>query len=34
LIGLDGKIAHVTDTPAAEKHLAEMKSAVEKIKKS
>jgi peroxiredoxin Q/BCP len=34
LIGLDGKIVHVTDTPSAEKHLAEMKEAVEKIKKS
>lgn len=33
LIGLDGKIAHVTDTPSAEKHLAEMKDAVAKIKK-
>lgn len=33
LIGLDGKIAHVTDTPSAERHLAEMKDAVEKIKK-
>jgi len=33
LIGLDGKIAHVTDSPSAEKHLAEMKDAVEKIKK-
>jgi len=34
LIGLDGKIAHVTDTPSADKHLAEMKDAVDKIKKS
>jgi len=34
LIGLDGKIAHVTDTPKAEVHLAEMKEAVEKLKKS
>ena len=34
LIGLDGKIAHVTDTPKAETHLAEMKEAVEKLKKS
>jgi peroxiredoxin Q/BCP len=33
LIGLDGKIAHVTDSPSADKHLAEMKDAVEKIKK-
>src|SRR5882672_889444 len=30
LIGLDGKIAHVTDTPKAEVHLAEMREAVEK----
>ena len=34
LIGLDGKIAHVTNTPAAETHLTEMKEAVEKLKKS
>jgi peroxiredoxin Q/BCP len=34
LIGLDGKIAHVTDTMNADTHLAEMKDAVEKIKKS
>ena len=34
LIGLDGKIAHVTDTPKAEVHLAEMKEAVEKLRKS
>ena len=34
LIGHDGKIAHVTDTPKAEVHLAEMKEAVEKLKKS
>ena|ERR1044071_1297488 len=33
LIGLDGKIAHVTDTMNADTHLTEMKSAVEKIKK-
>jgi peroxiredoxin Q/BCP len=33
LIGLDGKIAHVTDDRDAAKHLAEMKDAVEKIKK-
>ena len=32
LIGLDGKIAHVTDTMNAETHLTEMKSAVEKLK--
>jgi peroxiredoxin Q/BCP len=34
LIGLDGKIAHVTDTMKAETHLSEMKDAVEKLKKS
>jgi peroxiredoxin Q/BCP len=33
LIGLDGKIAHVTDSPNADKHLAEMAEAVEKLKK-
>ena len=33
LIGLDGKIAHVTDTPSADKHLSEMEEAVEKLKK-
>src|SRR5436309_13242739 len=33
LIGLDGKIAHVTDVPNAETHLSEMKEAVEKLKK-
>jgi len=33
LIGLDGKIAHVTDVPQAETHLSEMKEAVEKLKK-
>ena len=31
LIGLDGKIAHVTDVPSADVHLAEMKEAVEKL---
>jgi peroxiredoxin Q/BCP len=31
LIGLDGKIAHVTDTPSADTHLSEMKEAVEKL---
>ncbi len=30
LIGLDGKIAHVTDVPSADVHLAEMKEAVGK----
>ncbi len=34
LIGLDGKIAHVTDTMNADTHLSEMKSAVEKLKKA
>jgi len=33
LIGKDGKIAHVTDVPSADTHLAEMKDAVEKLKK-
>jgi peroxiredoxin Q/BCP len=33
LIGKDGKIAHVTDVPSADTHLAEMKEAVEKLKK-
>jgi peroxiredoxin Q/BCP len=33
LIGLDGKIAHVTDTMDAGTHLTEMKQAVEKLKK-
>ena len=33
LIGLDGKIAHVTDGPSADKHLAEMKDAVEKSRR-
>ena len=33
LIGLDGKIAHVTDTPSADTHLSEMKEAVAKLKK-
>ena len=32
LIGKDGKIAHVTDAPSADKHLAEMNEAVEKLK--
>jgi peroxiredoxin Q/BCP len=31
LIGLDGKIQHVTDTPSADVHLKEMKEAVEKV---
>ena len=33
LVGLDGKIAHVTDTPSADTHLSEMKEAVEKLNK-
>jgi peroxiredoxin Q/BCP len=32
LIGLDGKIAHVTDSPSAETHLTEMKAAAAKLK--
>jgi peroxiredoxin Q/BCP len=32
LIDKSGKIVHVTDTPSADKHLAEMKEAVEKLK--
>ena len=34
LIGSDGKIAHVTDSPSADTHLTEMKEAVEKLKKA
>ncbi len=34
LIGLDGRIAHITDSPQAETHLAETKAAVEKLKKT
>ena len=34
LIGLDGKIAHVTDTPSADTHLSEMKEAVARLKPS
>jgi len=33
VIGLDGKIIHVTDSPSADTHLAETKAAIEKIKK-
>lgn len=33
LIGLDGRILHVTDTPSADVHLKEMKEAVEKAAK-
>ena len=33
LIDKDGKIAHITDTPSADTHLAEMKDAVEKLRK-
>jgi peroxiredoxin Q/BCP len=32
LIGLDGKIVHVTDTPNADTHLSEMKAAVARLK--
>jgi peroxiredoxin Q/BCP len=32
LIGLDGEIAHATDTPSADTHLSEMKEAVAKLK--
>ena len=32
LIDKSGKIVHVTDAPSADKHLAEMKEAVEKLK--
>lgn len=32
LIGLDGKIVHVTDSPNADTHLTEMKAAAEKLK--
>ena len=32
LIGLDGKIAHITDNPGADAHLNEMKDAVAKLK--
>jgi thioredoxin-dependent peroxiredoxin len=32
LIGLDGSILHVTDTPGADTHLSEMKEAVGKLK--
>ncbi len=34
LIGLDGKIVHVTDTPSADTHLSEMKEAAAKLKNS
>ena len=33
LIGLDGKIAHVTDTPDASVHLSEMQAAISKLGK-
>lgn len=32
LIGLDGKIVHITDSPNAETHLTEMKEAASKLK--
>lgn len=34
LIALDGKIAHVTDSPGADVHLGQLKQAVEKLKGS
>jgi peroxiredoxin Q/BCP len=34
LIGLDGKIVHVTDSQSADTHLKEMKAAAEKLKKT
>jgi peroxiredoxin len=34
LIGKDGKIAHVTDSPQADVHLSDMKEAVAKLKKA
>jgi peroxiredoxin Q/BCP len=34
LIGLDGKIAHVTDSPSADVHLTEMQDAVAKLVKN
>jgi peroxiredoxin len=33
VIGLDGRIAHITDNPSADAHLSESKAAVEKLKK-
>lgn len=32
VIGLDGKIAHVTDSPQADAHLSQTKEAIEKLK--
>ena len=34
LIGLDGKIVHVTDTPSADVHLSEMHDAIDKLTKT
>jgi peroxiredoxin Q/BCP len=34
LIGLDGTIAHVTDSPSADTHLTEMQAAIAKLPKS
>src|SRR5256885_384720 len=34
LIGLDGKIAHVTDNKDADVHIAEMQDAIQKLKKT
>jgi peroxiredoxin Q/BCP len=33
LIGLDGKIVHITDSPSADVHLTEMQEAIGKLKK-
>ena len=33
LIGLDGRIIHVTDSPRAEAHLSEMKEAIATLRK-
>ena len=34
LIGLDGKIAHVTDTPSADTYLSEIKGALAKLSRN
>jgi peroxiredoxin len=34
LIGLDSKIAHVTDTPNADTHMGEMKDALAKLNRN
>jgi len=33
LLGLDGKVTHVTDNPSADIHLSEMQTAVAALKK-